>query len=258
MLIILAFALTLSIAQSSFAAYTVGVKPGDWIKYQVTFSWTGTQPDTSDFGDLGQAQYIKGEVSAVDGTSVTVKMSMQMNNGTEITQTLTGDVATGQGDLAIFIAPSGMQKGDAFPGTMFGTGTMSLTITDTVSRTYAGASRTVNMYSLSMPPTSGFTATIAAYWDQATGILTELSMSMTTPQQSMDMKVLATETNMWTSGIFGFNLTSDPLLNTLILVGIIAAVAGGAAATVLVIMRRSHRTAATPMPTPAPEPVPTQ
>jgi len=256
-LIALAVAILLSVAQPSYAAYTVGVKPGDWIKYQVTLTWTGTEPDTSDFGELGEAQYMKGEVVAVDGTSVTAKMSMHMNNGSDITQILIGNVATGEGNLTIFIVPSGMQKNDAFPGAMFGEGAITMSVTDTVSRTYAGASRTVNMYSLSMPPTSGFSAAISAYWDQATGVLTELSMSMSTPEQTMDMKVLATETNMWSSGIFGFSFTSDPAVNTLILVGIIAAVAAAVAIIVLVLVRRSHRTT-TPMPAPAPAPMPAQ
>jgi hypothetical protein len=253
----LVIALLLSVVHSSFAAYTVGVKPGDWMKYQVTLSWTGSEPDTSDFGELGEAEYMKGEVLTVDGTSVTAKMSMHMKNGSDITQTLTGNVATGEGNLTIFIVPSGMEKGDAFPGMMFGDETTTFTITDTMSKTYCGTSRTVNMYSLSMPPTSGFTATISAYWDQATGVLTELSMSMSTPEQTMDMKVLATETNMWSSGLFGFNFSKDPLMNMLIPIIAIAAVAAGVAIVTLVFIRKSHRTAP-PMPMPAPAPAPAQ
>jgi len=251
----LAVALLLSVVQSSFAAYTVGVKPGDWMKYRVTLSWTGTEPDTSDFGELGEAQYMKGEVLTIEGTSVTAKMSMHMKNGSDIEQTLTGNVATGEGNLTIFIVPSGMQKNDAFPGMMFGDETTTLTITDTMSKTYCGTSRTVNVYSLSAPPTSGFTASISAYWDQATGVLTELSMKMTTPEQTMDMKVLATETNMWSSGIFGgFNFSQDPVMNMLMSVVAIAAVAAGVAIIALVFLRKSHRTV-TPMLAPAPAPV---
>jgi len=254
----LAIALLLSVVQSSFAAYTVGVKPGDWMKYQVTLSWTGTEPDTSDFGELSEAEYMKGEVLTVEGTIVTAKMIMHMKNGSDIEQTLTGNVATGEGNLTIFIVPSGMQKNDAFPSMMFGDQTTTFTVTDTMSKTYCGTSRTVNMYSLSMPPTNGYTATISAYWDQTTGVLTELSMNMSTPEQTMDMKVLATETNMWSSGIFGgFNFSSDPVMNMLIPVIAIAAVAAGVAVIALVLVRRSHRTAP-PMPMPAPAPAPDQ
>jgi len=259
-LIALAVALLLSVAQSSFAASTVGVKPGDWIKYQVTLSWTGTEPDTSDFGDFGQAQYMKGEIITVDGTTVAVRMSMHMNNGSDITQTLVGNVATGEGNLTIFIIPSGMQKDDAFPSVMFGDETTTFSITDTESKTYCGNSRTVNVYSLSSTPMSGFTTTIAAKWDQATGVLVELSMHMSTPEQSMDMKVLATETNMWSSGIFGgLNFSQDPVMNILIPVAAITAIAAGVAIIALVFIRKSHRTAPLmPAPTPVSQPAPAQ
>jgi hypothetical protein len=250
--------LLLSVAQSSFAAYTVGVKPGDWMKYNVTLSWTGTEPDTSDFGELGAAEYMKGEILSVDGTSVTAKMSMHMTNGSDTVQTLIGNVATGQGNLTIFIIPSGMEKGDNFPSMMFGDQTTTFSITDTESKTCCGTSRTVNIYSLSPPAVSGFSASITANWDQATGVLVELSMQMSTPEQSMDMKVLATETNMWSSGIFGgFNFSSDPVMNILIPVVAIALIAAGATIVALVFLRKRARpTAAMPMPTPASEPAP--
>jgi hypothetical protein len=250
--------LLLSVVQSSFAAYTVGVKPGDWMKYQVTLTYTGTEPDTSDFGELGAAEYMKGEILSVDGTSVRAKMSMHMTNGSDIEQTLVGNVATGSGNLTIFIIPSGMSKGDNFPGMMFGSDTSTLTITDTASKTYCGTSQTVNVYSLSAPPMNGFSASIAANWDQATGVLVELSMQMSMTGQSMDMKVLATETNMWSSGIFGgFNFSSDPVMNILVPVVAIALIAVGATIVALVFLRRSHRAVPSmPMPTPASEPAP--
>jgi len=254
----LVVALLLSVVQSSFAAYTVGVKPGDWMKYQVTLSWTGTEPDTSDFGELGEAEYMKGEILSVDGTSVTAKMSMHMTNGSDVEQTLVGNIAAGSGNLTIFIIPSGMSEGDNFPGMMFGGDTSTLTITDTESKTYCGASRTVNIYSLTAPAVSGFSASLAANWDQATGVLVELSMQMSMTGQSMDMKVLATETNMWSSGIFGgLNFSSDPMMNILIPVVAIALIAVGATVVALVFLRRSHRAAPSmPMPTPASEPAP--
>jgi hypothetical protein len=259
-LIGLVVALLLSVVQSSFAAYTVGVKSGDWMKYHVTLTWTGTEPDTNDFGELGEAEYMKGEVLAVDGSSVTAKMSMHMTNGSDVEQTLIGNVATGEGNLTIFIVPSGMQKDDAFPSVMFGDETTTFSITDTESKTYCGTSRTVNVYSLSSTPMSGFTTTIAAKWDQAAGVLVELSMHMSTPEQSMDMKVLATETNMWSNGIFGgLNFSQDPVMNILIPVAAITAIAAGVAIIALIFIRKSHRTAPLmPAPTPVSQPAPAQ
>jgi hypothetical protein len=252
-LIGLAAILLFSVVQSSFAAYTVGVKPGDWMKYNVTLSWTGTEPDTDDFGELGEAEYMKGEVVAVEGTSVTAKMSMHMKNGSDTVQTLVGNVATGEGNVTFFIVPSGMEEGDAFPSKMFGDEATTFSVTDTETKTYCGTSRAVNVYSLSAPPVSGFSATIAANWDQATGVLVELSMSMSTPEQTMDMKVLATETNMWSSGIFGgLTFSSDPMMNILIPVVAISAIAAGATVVALIFLRKRHSpTAATAASAPA-------
>lgn len=249
-------ALMLSFASSALCAYTVGVKLGDWMKYNVTLSWTGTEPDTSDFGELGEAEYMKGEVIAVEGTSVTAKMSMHMKNGSDTGQTLVGNLATGEGNATFFIVPSGMEEGDAFPSKMFEDEATTFTVTNTESKTYCGATRTVNVYSLSAPPVSGFSATIAANWDQATGVLVELSMQMSTPEQSMDMKVLATETNMWSSGIFsGLTFSSDPMMNILIPVVAISAIAAGATIVALIFLRKRHGPTAT-IPTPAPASAP--
>jgi hypothetical protein len=203
---------------------------------------------------------MKGEVLAVEGTSVTAKMSMHMKNGSDVEQMLVGNVGTGEGNLTIFIVPSGMEEGDAFPGMMFGSEATTFVVGDTVSKTYCGTSRTVNVYSLSAPPTSGFSASIEANWDQATGVLVELSMSMSTPEQSMDMTVLATETNMWSNGIFGdLIFSSDPVMNVLIPAVAISAIAVGATIVALVFLRRRHgSTAAMPVPTPASEPAPPQ
>ena len=254
-LIGLVVALLLSVVPLSFAAYTVGVKPGDWMKYNVTLSWTGTEPDTNDFGELGEAEYMKGEILSVDGTSITAKMSMHMKNGSDVEQTLVGNIATGTGNLTIFIIPSGMEKGDSFLGMMFGSDTTTLSITDTVSKTYCGTSRTVNVYSLSAPPMNGLSASFAANWDQTTGVLVELSMQMSMTGQSMDMKVLATETNMWSSGLFGgLTFSSDPMMNILIPVLCISLVAAGIAVIAYAFVRRSHRPAQA-MPLPAPTPV---
>src|SRR3990170_9006498 len=111
-------ALMFSFIPHAFCAYTVGVKSGDWMKYHVSLTWTGTEPGTDDFGELGEAEYMKGEVLTVEGTSVTAKMSMHMKNGSDVEQTLIGNVATGEGNLTIFIIPSGMEQGDNFPSVM--------------------------------------------------------------------------------------------------------------------------------------------
>jgi hypothetical protein len=73
------------------------------------------------------------------------------------------------------------------------------------------------------------------------------------------MKVLATETNMWSSGIFGgLTFSSDPMMNILIPAVAISAVVAGATIVALIFLRKRHGpVAATPVPTPAVAPAST-
>jgi len=219
-----------------FGAYFVGVKAGDWVKYEGSAS--GFEPD--EFLDLSQMEWMKGEVLGVSGTTVTVQMTAHYKNGSESVQILVGDVATASGNLTFMIMPAVLEKGDAFPIAMFDLGQVSLFINDTVSRTYMGVSRSVNALSLSVSE-DYVSLEVAGYWDQATGVLMELSMQVSALNENMQMSFKAIETNMWSGGGFlGGDLSSNPIY----LVGIIAAVIAVVAVAVVLFVRRK------PMPAP--------
>jgi hypothetical protein len=236
-------ALLVWVVSPCFGAYSVGVKTGDWVKYEGSAS--GFEPD--EFLDLSQMEWMRGEVLDVSGTTVTVQMTAHYTNGSESVQKLVGDVAAASGNLTFMLMPAGLEKGDAFPIAMFDLGQVSLFINDTVSRTYLGASRSMNVLSLSVSE-DFVSLEVGAYWDQATGVLMELSMQVSAMGQNMQLSIEAIETNVWSAGSF---LGGDPASNLIYLVGIVATVIAVVAVAVVLFVRRPRA-----MPVPIPVGVP--
>lgn len=235
--------LVVLIIPMSLGAYTVGVKAGDWVKYEGSAS--GSAPE--DFLEFNQMEWLKGEVLSVSGTSVTMQLTAHYKNGSADTvEKLIGDVATSSGNLSFILMPAGLKAGDAFPMAMFGPSQTNLVINNTVSRTYAGASRSVNHFGMSASG-QGYSVEVTAYWDQATGVLLELSIYSVTPEQTIQMSLKAIETNMWSGGLFGVDFS-----NPIYIVGIAAITAVAIIAVVLV----TRRLKSTPTPAMPPTNVP--
>ncbi len=95
------------ISISSTAQLTVGVKAGDWIQYQVTF--TGTPPDPS-HSIVGANM----TVLSIQGTAINVNIISTLTNGTQLsTELYTLNLQTGQ-LIDNFIIPANLAKGDQF------------------------------------------------------------------------------------------------------------------------------------------------
>jgi hypothetical protein len=226
------FAVSVLVIPKCFGVYAVGVKVGDWVKYQGSAS--GIEPD--EFLDLNQMEWMKGEVLSVSGTSVTVQMKAHYENGSESVQKLVGDMASGSGNLTFMIMPAGLEKGDAFPVAMFDLGQVALSINDTVPRRYMDVSRSVNVLSIRVSE-DYVSLEVEAYWDQATGVLLELSMQVSALGENMQMSIEAVETNMWSAG--GFS-AGDASSNLIYLGGIIAAVIAIAVLAIVFSTRRAQ------------------
>lgn len=198
------------------------VKEGDWIKYDFTIS--GAPSGTS------LPDWIKVEFLSVTGTKVTMRVTTHMSDGTEDTDTMTLDVATGSGgeSLSGVVIPANQKKGDSVEITSYGT----VTIDGESTRIYAGASRTVVYASVSQYGTE-----LTYYWDKQTGVMVEVSGT----SAGMTLSAKATGTNMWEAGLF-----SGQELWILVII-IVAVVAAGSA--VLLLRRRK---APIPEVTPAP------
>jgi hypothetical protein len=166
----------LSATITATGAVTVGVKPGDWIEYQVTF--TGTPPDPSH--SITAARM---EVMAVQGDVINVTIVSTYPDGTQATTNSTLNLDTGE-LIDNFIIPAGLASGSEFSSTMGNMGKMM--IGGDKQGSYCGATRTV------VTATSGNNTYT---WDQATGV----SVEGTTTEPTYTMHSLATSTNMWSS-----------------------------------------------------------
>lgn len=168
------FTVLCSISVAS-AQLTVGVKPGDWIQYQVTF--TGT-PDPSHA--IVSANMT---VLAVQGTSIQVNILSTYSNGTQVSTNSTLNLETGQ-LIDNFIIPANLTVGNQFYDSNVG----NITLTGLEQKTYAGAERIV------VNATSGDNTYV---WDQATGVSVEgISVA-----SDYTMHSLVNATNIWQSQI---------------------------------------------------------
>lgn len=133
------------------AEILVGVKKGDWIEYQVTF--TGTPPPDRD------VTWGRMEIVDVQGKAIDLNITTEFSNGNLLHETITLNLETGQlGDD--FIIPANLNSGDTF----FDKNAGNIAISGVEERAYAGATRTV-VYATTSETTH--------YWDKATGVLVE-------------------------------------------------------------------------------------
>ena len=173
----------ISLLPVSAADYTLGVEAGDWVRYEATSSWdgTGTEPEWARY------DWLRMEVQSVTGTDVAVLFSTHYKDGTEENSTLSWSVRTG-GEMWIISAD--LEKGDPIAVGA------NWIINDTITRTYAGASRSVNFLNISQAVEDAKSTTVF-YWDQTTGVLLEVSSNKTSPTENWTLRYRAVETSLW-------------------------------------------------------------
>jgi hypothetical protein len=160
----------------SCASYTVGVKVGDWMKYEVA----GTVPLISEY------EWVRYEIKNVKGLEVTFEIIIYYRDGGENIDYYMWDIETGS---APWIIPADLNTDDAFP---FRNNTASMNAT--FPRIYGGASRTVHLLNLSKY--DEYTE-LLGYWDQATGCLLELVLNHSSPTERWTGGYRLIETNLW-------------------------------------------------------------
>jgi len=182
-----------------------GVKKGDWVEYSEfspylwEFEW-----DPPKYWPENNTEWIKMDVQSVADDNVEVKLTIHLENGTEKTKTDSGDITAGSGNLSLFIIEANLGVNDTIPWT-----TKEVTrtseerkkpsINGTVSRSYAGTNREVN-YVNTTYTVQAFGVTLEAYWDKATGILCEMSLSLTWEvfiPRNASLSLKMTDTNMF-------------------------------------------------------------
>jgi len=222
--------------------YTVGVKTGDWIKYELNASWNGTGTESSPTTEMKQMSWSKVEIKNVSGTKVTLETITGYKNGTtEQPPNITIDVATGE--FMEILTPANLKEGDSIPQQ---SGSVKK-INGTITRTYCGASRNVNFAYITLVHETILSKTIKVYWDKATGIMVEFylysSATTSTAQQTFEFSQKATETNMWSADILGL------ISNNLIYIAGIVVLVVIITVSVFLLRRRKPTPTVTPTPT---------
>lgn len=149
----------------------VGVKPGDWIEYNVTYTGKPTAGH-----DITWARM---EVQNVSGSTINVTITSRFSNNTELTSNSTLNFATGQ-LIDNFIIPANLTAAEKFYSKTQG----NITISEVEQRAYAGAVRNV------LATTVGNNSYV---WDQVTGV----SVEGTSEDTGFSMHTVVNDTNMW-------------------------------------------------------------
>jgi hypothetical protein len=196
--IILAFVAVLALSNAALAQLSVGVKKGDWIEYNVTYTGSPTAGHDVDWARM--------EITDVQGTNISVNITSRFPNGTTENTTSTLNLKTGH-LIDDFIIPANLKAGDTFLDENLG----NVTISKAEQHQYAGATRTVLYAS---------TNTNTYVWDQTTGVSVEGTAQ--TVDYSIHTKVA--NTNMWQQSS-ALNMTPILIISLVALIVMIVMVA---------------------------------
>jgi hypothetical protein len=209
--IALAFAVSIAYITPIWAVdYNPGVSVGQWVKYG-NFVAMGTGVPS----EFNKTDWMKIDVVAISGKNVTLHMSGKLKNGTDTMESgAIVNVATGSMNVSssgfLFIIPANLQKDDIIPesGSSF-----PVKINKTESRSYMGVNRNVGIFNMSASM-EGVAYKYVMIWDQASGMLMELSMSMTSTYLTSKMSLSAIDTNIFATGTAGW------LMDNIVYIGI--------------------------------------
>jgi hypothetical protein len=163
------------------AEISVGVKQGDWIEYNVSF--TGNPPTEHD------AVWARMEVESVEGKRVNASFTSQLSNGAMVDLVEDLDFESGR-LIDLFIIPANLDVGDQFYDNLVG----NVTIDEVEVRMYVGAARSV---------VHGVAVQTDWYWDKSTGVIVEARTSSST----YTLDTIAATTNLWSPQILGLDST---------------------------------------------------
>lgn len=217
-ILVLMLAPVVLFAHATSPSYVAGVKMGDYATYtplKVIFKSSGvlTTPEPQPIKDLNNTVYDIVTVSSVSlQTNVTANDYSLYKNGTASAKLLAGDLENGHGNLTFGILAGGLSQPDPIWNAP-----SAPTINQTVSMSYLGTSRSVNILNMtkvySAPGFSGRSMTYFV-WDQASGVILEVISdgTSTSPIGSLEehIHVAVTATNIFSPSP-NFFITANPL-----------------------------------------------
>lgn len=201
----------LALEQNTTEDNSVGIGVGDWVKYRV--NRLGPDPTAWTPSVMKKAVSVKVEVQNVSSTVVTIRETIYLTDGTQTSREISEDLQkTMSYGFTHYILPTNLNAGDKIGERIVFVATddsdykeVALTINATVSRSYGGLTREVNMlkYSFLMPFFEYMNNYSAEYyWDRESGFMLEktwqtyyLELGNATPMSTLQLKI--SDTNMW-------------------------------------------------------------
>jgi hypothetical protein len=194
----------------AYAEAQVGVKAGDWVKYDATTSGI-------DLASTNMPQWVKIEFLSVTETTVTFNQTHHMSSGAEQSEIMMLDAASGVGNATFqILIPANSKTGDTIHIVTDEGNYTTITISGEKTGNYAGATRTIVYASLPQGDTQ-----ISYCWDKQTGVLLEVKLS----QGSAFITYKATNTNIWQASSPPLNLPTLSMPIEMLSVGISVAAA---------------------------------
>jgi hypothetical protein len=173
--LIIAIVAVAGLSMPAFSQLQVGVKKGDWIEYNVTY--TGAPSAGHDIN------WARMEILDVQSSNISAEITSRFSNGSTENLTSTLNLATGH-MIDDFVIPANLKSGDTFLDENFG----NMSITKVEKHEYVNATRTV-LYA-----SAGNNTYI---WDQATGV----SVEGNSIASDYTMHTLVSATNLWQPSI---------------------------------------------------------
>ena len=203
---------------------TVGVKEGDWAKYNVSFEFSTDDPEppiTPPPGDIFETKYFLLKVLSITGTNVTYESVVRYENGTEISSVSWLDVSTGQTVYGVQVPYGPIIGANLTVGDKVYLNPYSPEINLTVAAFYAGLEREVNCLimkmNVSVPSRYLMVGELLLVWDRVSGVLCEQKFDVwyisveEGYRTHLFYRIVISETNIWAPiGIVRVRVTFFP------------------------------------------------
>jgi hypothetical protein len=196
-----------------------GVTSQDNFVYSITSNWqsdNASEPVPAWIADYNTTSQYKVQIGLVSGTNITSTQLWDFKNGTEIPFLITIDIESGTPYYLSGKAPpfEGIVGANINAGSLLHpAGNDSVTVNQTITRTYVAGTRDTNVVDLSSPiqnqtidPVTNATVLVTIgnqdvtyYIDKATGMLVEQKtvIASTTPKETATITWTLKETNLW-------------------------------------------------------------
>jgi len=183
------------------ATYNVGVKVGDWAKYDI-WAWKASKNETEEWmepliNDTNNIAWINMTVKEMASSrTINISETMQFRNGIANTTSYIGSLKDTPSNLKYWIISGGLEEGDWISTEA---SVENFTVLDTRLQKYANATRIVVHGVLNRRLGESQPQMAEYFWDQETGFLCSCLFTYqgSKPQYTVFVQIIMTETNVW-------------------------------------------------------------